>query len=161
MAGSSSSESSSSGESSGSSSSLSSTSRTRSDVLRGDDTARSGIERDLIEVASGSRDTMVDITGSPDGAVNPRPQGNEEELGGGGSATDLAGEFEDTGESQEVAEPQPSYKLGRSWVTEEMLDSFEAEGLMDSESRSRSRTPGNEEIPHPQPHEAVVFHDFF
>jgi len=95
-----------------------------------------GVERDVVEVVSDSGDTMVDITGSPDEAANPGPQGNEEELGGAGSASDLAVEVEDTGESQEVAEPQPSYRLGHSWVTEDLLDSFEAEGLMDSESRS-------------------------
>ena len=161
MAGNSSSDSSSLGESSSSSSGSSSSSRTRLDVPRGDHTAHLGVERDVVEVVSGSGDTMVDITGSPDEAANPGPQGNEEELGGAGSASDLAVEVEDTGESQEVAEPQPSYRLGRSWVIEDLLDSFEAEGLMDSESRSWSRAPGDEEIPRPQPHEAVVFRDFF
>lgn len=54
-----------------------------------------------------------------------------------------------------------SYRFGRSHVKEADLDKYVEEGLLRSNLRGLCRAPGSEEVPCPEPYEAVVFRDFF
>lgn len=69
---------------------------------------------------------------------------------------------EEVGEGAETipGDVPSSYRLGRSRVTEETLDSYVVEGLLNPDAREACRGPGREETPQPEPYEAVVFKDF-
>jgi hypothetical protein len=79
----------------------------------------------------------------------------------------------DEGEEGETAGPVPAvvkgqpdltpvtYWIGRSRVTEADLDKYVEQGLLKSTLRGLCRAPGREEVPRPEPYEAVVFCDFF
>ena len=54
-----------------------------------------------------------------------------------------------------------TYRIGRSSLTEAVLDEYVEKGLLKASLRSLCRAPGREEVPQPEPYEAVVFHDFF
>ena len=54
-----------------------------------------------------------------------------------------------------------TYLLGRSRVTEEELDEYVERGILKPLLHGLCRALGREEIPHPEPYEAVVFRDFF
>jgi hypothetical protein len=54
-----------------------------------------------------------------------------------------------------------TYHLGRSQVTDSMIDEFVHQGLIDTLLRSYCRAPGMEEVPRPESYEVVVFWDFF
>ena len=77
------------------------------------------------------------------------------------------------GEEGESAGPVPSavqgqaaltpatYRIGRSLVTEVDLDKYVEQGHLKSSLSGLCCALGQEEVPHPKPYEAVVFHDFF
>jgi hypothetical protein len=46
-------------------------------------------------------------------------------------------------------------------VTNEQLQEYVNQGSLDPEFSTYFRAPGNKEVPHPQPYEAIVFQDFF
>lgn len=69
---------------------------------------------------------------------------------------DELGDFAESG----PARLPSSYHLGRSQVTEDVLDGYVEEGLISSEVRLACRVPGHEEVPAPKAYEAIVFHDF-
>jgi hypothetical protein len=54
-----------------------------------------------------------------------------------------------------------TYRLGRSKVTETVLDEYMADGLLHRTMRNWCRAPGHEEMPQPEPYEVVVIRDFF
>ena len=54
-----------------------------------------------------------------------------------------------------------TYCLGRSRVTEAELDKCVERGILKPSLCSLCRAPGREEVPHPEPYEAVVFRNFF
>jgi hypothetical protein len=82
-------------------------------------------------------------------------------------------EIVEEGEEGETAGPVPAamrgqpdltpvtYRIGRSRVTEAKLDKYVDQGLLKPTLRRLCGAPGREEVPHPEPYEAVVFHDFF
>jgi hypothetical protein len=88
-----------------------------------------------------------------------------------GTNTDV--ETVEEGEEGETAGPVPaaargqpdltlvSYRLGRSRVTEAELDKYVKRGILKSSHHGLCRAPGREEVPRPEPYEAVVFRDFF
>ena len=49
------------------------------------------------------------------------------------------------------------YRIGRSRITEADLDKYVEQGLLKSMLRGLCCAPGQEEVPHPEPYEAVVF----
>jgi len=54
-----------------------------------------------------------------------------------------------------------TYRIGCSCVTETELDKYVTQGLMKPALHRLCWAPGREEVPHPEPYEAIVFHDFF
>jgi hypothetical protein len=50
---------------------------------------------------------------------------------------------------------------GRSKVAETVLDEYVADGLLHRTMRDWCCAPGHEEVPQPEPYEAIVFWDFF
>ena len=87
--------------------------------------------------------------------------------------TEVDVEVEEEGEEVETAGPAPSgskehanlspatYRIGQSRVTEEDLDDYVGRGLMKAYHRSLCHASEREEVPKPEPYEAVVFRDFF
>lgn len=73
--------------------------------------------------------------------------------------TGAGSNFSKTGEQAPVF--GSSYRLGRSRVTDDDLDEYVRYGLLHGSMRSYCRAPDLEEIPAPEPYEAVVFRDFF
>lgn len=53
-----------------------------------------------------------------------------------------------------------SYRLGRSQVTEVVLDDYVKDGLISPVVHRACRAPGWEEVPAPESYEAMVFRDF-
>jgi hypothetical protein len=54
-----------------------------------------------------------------------------------------------------------TYRLGRSYVTEVELDKYVTQGLIKPTLHGLCRALGREEVPCPEPYEAVIFSDFF
>lgn len=84
---------------------------------------------------------------------------DEESVEAGAEAA-VGEEIVDSGAAEGCSRLPPSYRFGRSRVTEEVLDQFVVEGLFSSGVRQGCRAPGREEVPNPEPYEAVVFRDF-
>lgn len=53
-----------------------------------------------------------------------------------------------------------TYWIGRSHVSEVKLDKYVEERLLKLTLHGLCRAPGQEEVPHLEPYEAVVFYDF-
>ena len=82
-------------------------------------------------------------------------------------------EIVEEGEEGETAGPVPvavqgqpdltptTYRLGRSCVTEVELNKYVERGILKPSLRGLCRAPGQEEVPHREPYEAVVFRVFF
>lgn len=87
--------------------------------------------------------------------------------------TEIDIEIVEDGEDGETAGPRPvtvrgqldlepaTYRLGLSKVTEADLDQYLADGLLHPTMRSLCHAPSNEDVPQPEPYEAIVFQDFF
>lgn len=87
--------------------------------------------------------------------------------------TDADVEIVEEGEEGETVGPVPAaiagqpdlspatYPIGHSRVTEKDLDDYVVQGLLKSSLRGLCHAPGREEVPRPEPYEAVVFRDFF
>ena len=54
-----------------------------------------------------------------------------------------------------------TYRIGRSSVMEAVLDEYVEKGPLKTSLCSLCHAAGHEEVPQPEPYEAVVFHDFF
>ena len=90
-----------------------------------------------------------------------------------GEETDVDVEIVDEGEEGETTGSEPvavkgqsdlepaTYRISRSSLTEAVLDEYVEKGLLKASLCSLWRAPSREEVPQPEPYEAVVFHDFF
>ena len=54
-----------------------------------------------------------------------------------------------------------TFRIGHSRVSNEGLQEYVRQGLLNSEFSMNFRAPRNEEVPQPKPYEAVVFRDYF
>jgi hypothetical protein len=94
----------------------------------------------------------------------PGPSCNDSSKG-----TDTDVEIMEEGEEGKTTGPVPAavrgqpdltpvtYRLGRPCITEAELDKYVERGILKSSLHGLCRAPGREEVPHPEPYEAVVF----
>ena len=89
-----------------------------------------------------------------------------------GGETDTNVEIVEEGEEGETTGPVSAavrgqldltlitYWIGHSRITEADLDKYVEQGLLKASLRGLCRAPGQEEVPRPEPYEAVVFYEF-
>ena len=112
-----------------------------------------------------ARDGSLAVDHPVDGCPGPSPIDISEE-------TDIDVEIVEEGDQGETPGPvlaaikgqlnlsSATYRIGRSRVTEAELDKYVDQGLLKPALYGLCRAPDREEVPCPEPYEAVVFCDF-